>query len=192
MVPALQFLRAMRFSFVGVLVISACTVGVAPTGGPGGGGGGPDASMQGGVDAPGGGMIDAPLGSGSGSGSNGCINQVTANLGDGHHNPGTNCMNGCHNHGFTIAGTIYSSATSNTAVTGATVTVTDANGQVLHIVSQLNGNFYSSTPVAYPLTVNASSCPNISKMSAQVTSGGGACAQSGCHTSGGQGQIHLP
>lgn len=150
--------------------------------------------MQGGVDAPGGPTIDAPLGSGSGSGSgsNGCINQVTANLTDGHHNPGVNCMNGCHNHGFTIAGTIYTSANSNTAVTGATVTVTDANGQTLHIVSQLNGNFYTTTPVAYPLTVNASSCPNISKMSAQVATNGGACMQGGCHATGAQGQIHLP
>ncbi len=140
-------------------------------------------------------MIDAPVGPGSGSGSgsgNGCINAVTANLTDGHHNPGVNCMNGCHDHGFTIAGTIYSSATSNTAVAGATVTVTDAAGQTLHIVSQLNGNFYTTTPVTYPLTVNASSCPNISKMSAQVAQGGGACMQSGCHATGAQGQIHLP
>jgi hypothetical protein len=183
----------MRSLIVVAAVVSACTVGSSTSGTPPGGGNSPDAATQGGVDAPSGISPDAAgSGSGSGSGSNGCINQVTANLGDGHHNPGTNCMNGCHNHGFTIAGTIYTSATSNSAVTGATVTVTDANGQVLHIVSQLNGNFYTSTPVTYPLTVNASSCPSISKMTAQVASGGGACAQNGCHATGGQGQIHIP
>jgi hypothetical protein len=138
-------------------------------------------------------MIDASIdaGSASGSGSNGCVNAVTANLGSGHHNPGANCMQGCHNHGFTIAGTLYTGTNGSTALAGATVTVTDANGQQLHIVSQLNGNFYTSSPVAYPLTVNASSCPNISNMTAQVASGGGACNQAGCHSRV-SGVIHLP
>src|SRR5438067_13745461 len=66
----------------------------APSGGGGGGGGG------GGV------VADAP----SGDAGNGCLNGTTAaNVGDGHHNAGQDCMNGCHNHGFTFAGTLYSS-----------------------------------------------------------------------------------
>jgi hypothetical protein len=180
----------MRFSLLGVVVISACTVGSAVS--PGGGGG-PDASQTG-VDAHAG-SIDAPMGSGSGSGSgsgNGCINQVTTGLGDGHHNPGQDCMNACHNHGFTLAGTVYTSINSNTAVTGATISVTDANGQQLKIVTQLNGNFYTSQPVAFPVTVNASECPNIQKMTAQVVQGQGGCNRVGCHVSGAQGHIHLP
>ena len=182
----------MRNRVLALVVISACTVGTAGPGGSPGGGGTPDAS-QGGVDAPGG-SIDAPMGSGtgSGSGSNGCVNQVTTALGDGHHNPGQDCMNACHNHGFTLAGTIYSSPNSNTAVTGATVSVTDANGQKIAIVTQLNGNFYTSQAVAFPVTVNASSCPNIQKMTAQVAQGQGGWNRVGCHTTGGQGQIHLP
>jgi len=182
----------MRFHLLGVVVISACTVGIAPSGGPPGGGTGPDASTQGGVDAPGGGMIDAPLGSGSGSGSNGCKNQVTTGLGDGHHNPGQDCQNACHNHGFTLSGTIYTSVNSNTAVTGASITVTDANGQSFDMVSQLNGNFWTSQAIAFPITVKASSCPAIVAMSGQVTQGNGGCNKSGCHTSGAQGHIHLP
>ena len=140
----------MRIRVLAVVVISACTVGTTGPGGSPGGGGSPDAS-QGGVDAPSG-SIDAPMGSGSGSGSNGCVNQVTTGLGDGHHNSGQDCMNACHNHGFTLAGTVYTSVNSNTAVTGATISVTDANGQHLKIVTQLNGNFYTSQAVAFPLT----------------------------------------
>ena len=177
-----------------VLVVSACTVGTVGTSGPPGGGGGPDASSQGGADAPSG-SIDAPTGSGSGSGSgsgNGCINAVTANLPDGHHNPGQDCMNGCHNHGFTLSGTLFTSINSNTAVVGATVVVKDANGQTVKMVSATNGNFYTSTAIAFPITVLATECPNVSAMSAQVTQGQGGCNKVGCHTAGAQGHIHLP
>jgi hypothetical protein len=114
---------------------------------------------------------------------------VTTNLGNGHHNPGQDCMNACHNHGFTVAGTVYTTANSNTAVIGATITVKDANGQTVDIVTQQNGNFYTSTPVVFPLTVMASSCPAASKMTAQVAQGGGGCNQSNCHSAM---RIHLP
>ncbi|MBV8756234.1 MAG: hypothetical protein JO257_03095 [Deltaproteobacteria bacterium] len=159
------------------------------TSGPPGGGGGPDASSGGG-DGPTG-SIDAPAGSGSGSGSNGCLNQ-SANLPDGHHNPGQDCMNGCHNHGFTLSGTIYTSVNSNTAVVGATVVATDANNQVIKMVTATNGNFYTTSPVTFPVTVLATECPNITPMSAQLTSGQGGCNKVGCHTAGAQGHIHLP
>jgi hypothetical protein len=100
-------------------------------------------------------------------------------------------MNGCHNHGFTIAGTVFSSASGSTAVTGATIRVVDANNQTVDIVSQLNGNFYTSTPVTFPLTVLATSCPTVDHMTATVagTSTIG-CNKSGCHTSGNW--IHIP
>jgi hypothetical protein len=175
----------LRFVFV-ALVISGCTVGSSTSGGPPGGGTGPDASTSPGVDAPSGTSPDAP---GAGSGSNDCRNAVTTNLGNGHHNPGQDCMNGCHNHGFTVAGTVFTTANSNTAVVGATVTVKDANGQVVDIVTQLNGNFYTSTPVVFPLTVMASSCPAASKMTAQVAQGGAGCNQTNCHSTM---RIHLP
>ena len=182
----------MRFRVLAVLVVSACTVGTVGSGGPPGGGGGPDAS-SGGTDAPAG-SIDAPgSGSGSGSGSgNGCINQVTGTLPDGHHNPGQDCQNACHNHGFTMSGMIFTSINSNTAVVGATVVVKDANNQTVKMVTATNGNFYTSTPVAFPVTVLATECPNVANMTAQVTQGNGGCNKSGCHSAGAQGQIHLP
>ena len=42
--------------------------------------------------------------------------------------PGKSCFQSCHNHGFTLAGTLYTNATGNTGFVGATMTVTDNNG----------------------------------------------------------------
>lgn len=124
---------------------------------------------------------------------NGCINPVSAaNYGDGHHNPGQDCMNACHNHGFTVAGTLFAGLNSATPVPGATIRVVDANNQTTDIVTQANGNFYISTAVTAPLTVLASSCPNIQRMTATVSLSGGVvgCNQTNCHVSGNR--IHLP
>ena len=44
----------------------------------------------------------------------------------GHHNTGKNCFDNCHNHGFTLAGTLYTNATGNTGFAGASITVTDS------------------------------------------------------------------
>jgi hypothetical protein len=179
--------------------MSACTVGIAPPGGPppfgapdAGGGG----TSGGGTSS--GGSNDDGSGGGGGTGSNGCVNQVTSNIGDGHHNPGQDCMNGCHDHGFTVAGTLFTSGTSTTAITGATITVVDQQGQTVTMVSQANGNFYSTTAVGFPLTVKAvSECPNIQSMPGTVSPETGStttvgCNSSSCHQPGQQGYIHLP
>ena len=136
-------------------------------------------------------MVDAaPVGGGGADAGNGCIDKQ-ASPGSGHHNAGQDCMNGCHNHGFTIAGTVYAAVNGGTPVVGATVHVVDANGQKLDIVTQDNGNFYTSTPVAYPITVLATECPNIQPMTATVAGPGPTgCNKSGCHSSGNY--IHLP
>jgi hypothetical protein len=112
-------------------------------------------------------------------------------VGDGHHNPGQDCMNNCHNHGFTFAGTLYNSTGGTSPVVGAHIVVTDANNQKIDIYSQQNGNFYTSAAVTFPLTVLATSCPDIQHMTAQVVAGGGGC--NSCHLAGGDGGImHLP
>ena len=112
-------------------------------------------------------------------------------VGDGHHNPGQNCLNGCHNHGFTLAGTMTTTATSTTPLVGASITVKDANGKTFDMVTQANGNFYTKTAVAFPVTVIASACPSVHQMNASVTNGG--CNRTGCHSAtGGAGHITLP
>jgi hypothetical protein len=119
-----------------------------------------------------------------------CRNKVTSNLTSGHHNAGADCTN-CHS--FSIAGTLYTTATGNTGMSGASITVTDHNGQSFDLVSQLDGNFYTSASVAFPITLTASSCPNVAPMVNHVTSAqGGGCNQNGCHDGGVQAQIHLP
>jgi hypothetical protein len=168
-------------------------VGVGGIGGPPPGG--DDGS--GGGDGPG---PDAGAGSPDGSSVSNpdaavfmCRNKVdSALLSDGHHNPGQDCMNGCHNHGFTLAGTLYTTAAGGTAVKGGSITVVDANGQTFDVVSQLNGNFYTIKTVKFPVTVTASMCPDVKPMTSSIPAGSGGCNKSGCHVSGAQGRIHIP
>lgn len=115
-----------------------------------------------------------------------------AQLGSGHHNAGQDCQQGCHNHGFTLSGTMFAAANSTTPVQGATVTVMDANGQTFDVVTQLDGNFYTSRTVAFPVTVIASSCPSVQPMVETIAAGNGGCNKTGCHTTAAQGRIHLP
>src|SRR5689334_2659879 len=83
------------------------------------------------IDAPPGQMNNLP-----------CENTVSPAPDLGHHEPGKSCFQGCHNHGFTLAGTLYTNATGNTAFAGATITITDAASKTIKLVTNLNGNFY--------------------------------------------------
>jgi hypothetical protein len=109
--------------------------------------------------------------------------------GDGKHNPTMDCMNGCHDHGFSIAGTLMM-ADLSTPASNATVTVVDANNFSQDIIAGTNGNFFSFLPVTYPIRITASMCPSTQVMVSQPTSG--ACNATGCHEPGGvQGLMHL-
>lgn len=130
----------------------------------------------------------------AGSDSFACRNKSTS-YGDGHHNPGMDCMDSCHNHGFTIAGTAYTATSGSTAAAGATITVVDNAGHSMDLVVQSNGNFYTATAVTFPLTIYASECPSVQMMTANVTANGSTvgCNQTNCHASGSsQGHIHIP
>jgi hypothetical protein len=108
-----------------------------------------------------------------------CIPRASSQA-SGHHNAGSACL-GCHGGGgaptFSFAGTLYDSA--GNAVTGATIEAVDANGQTVRVVSAQNGNFYTASPLTFPLTVRASGCPDDHPMSGLVSSGD--CASGGCH-----------
>lgn len=152
-----------------------------------------DASGSGGGDAGGMQMDGGGSGSGMGSGSgSNCTPLVTSNLNNGHHNQGQDCMNGCHNHGFTVAGTLYKSAGGNTPMPGATITLTDSGGNKVTMISQSDGNFYTFSPISFPATVTVSGCPNNAAMTASVASSGAGCNQGGACHGGAQGHIHLP
>src|SRR5205807_3107939 len=100
------------------VLLAGCTVGTiegGPLGQPGGSGSNPTAP-----DAGNGGNVtpDAPGAPGDAA-AFACRNPVPpAQLGDGHHNATQDCMNGCHNHGFTLSGTLTAAANSATAVQG--------------------------------------------------------------------------
>ena len=109
--------------------------------------------------------------------------------GDGQHNPNMDCMSGCHDHGFSIAGTLLE-ADIITPASNATVTVVDANGGSQDIIVSTNGNFFSYIPVTFPVAVRASMCPTTQVMTDPATAGG--CNATGCHDLGGlQGPMHL-
>jgi hypothetical protein len=138
---------------------------------------------------------DAGVGSDVGSGSSApgfaCRNKV-ANVGSGNHHPGEDCQGGCHNHGFTLAGTIFAQPGSTVPLVGATITVLDAAGKTFDLPSQRNGNFYTAMRVTFPVTVTASACPDVAPMVTHLTATMDGCNQGGCHVAGAQGVIHLP
>lgn len=119
-----------------------------------------------------------------------CKNKIDA-VGTGHHRPGEDCQEGCHNHGFTLSGTLFSGAAGTTPIVGATITVKDAAGATFEMVSQQNGNFYSGNTMQFPVTVIASSCPDAHAMISPITTPGG-CAAAGCHVTGAAGNVFLP
>lgn len=169
----------MRHVLLAAVLTSACTGQITTTGGV------PDTAPDAGGGGGGGG--DA----GTGPAPFVCRNQVNR-VGSGNHHPGEDCQGSCHNHGFTLGGTLFSAASSTTPVVGATITIVDHAGKTIDIVSQSNGNFYTSQSLAFPVTVTASECPSVSPMITQVTATMDGCNQGGCHVTGAQGRIHLP
>ena len=116
---------------------------------------------------------------------------------DGHHNAGLDCMS-CHNGQmqaapmFKLAGTLYTSGAGAAPAVGMTIRVHAADGQTLKIVTAKNGNFYTTTPIQFPVMVEASACPDTQSMGDPVE--GPAVSCNSCHvTGGGAGErIHLP
>ena len=109
---------------------------------------------------------------------------------DGHHNAGLNCLM-CHTGTaaprWTAAGTLYADKAGAAPVAGATVTITDANGKQVSIVTAINGNFWTSESLVPPLHPSASSC---ARSAAMTGSAAGACND--CHqASGSPGRIVL-
>ena len=184
-----------------VLLIGGCRGQSAPEGNGAHGSNGsaapaapaPDGSVA--IDA----VIDAPAeavdagsaDAGTAGPPPGCRDKV-AGVGSGYHFPGTNCFAACHDHGFTFGGTIYSNIKGAKPLSGATITLVDASGKSLDVVSQANGNFYTSEPIAFPLVVTASLCPGARTMRAKLTEKMIGCNRTECHTVPAEGRIHLP
>ena len=173
---------------IALLALGAC-VGDVGNGGNGSGSG--SGSGSGGIDA----AVDAPkfmwVDASNGMGSNVPCRNAATPPSDGHHFPGQSCFQNCHNHGFTLAGTLYTNDTGNSGFSGANITILDSNNQTTNIVTSQNGNFYTSANIAFPVLVVASACPSAVKMNVAVAATGRGCNVGGCHPSGPT-QIHLP
>lgn len=123
-----------------------------------------------------------------------CVPKSAA-LGDGHHNPGLNCMT-CHDGNtagapkYTVAGTLYDSIAGTNPVAGATIQVTQGATKV-NIPTMANGNFYLEAAVTFPFQTRATGCPDTVPMLGAVQAAGGSCNQAGCHDNA-TNRIHLP
>jgi hypothetical protein len=101
--------------------------------------------------------------------------------------PGGACIS-CHASGegphFTIAGTVMGTsaeATGCNGASGAQVEITDASGQVLTLGTNAVGNFYSSSPVSFPITARVLAGGKVLAMASPQSSGD--C--NSCHTAAG-------
>lgn len=119
-----------------------------------------------------------------------CKDPVTSNLPDGNHNPGKDCQGSCHDHGFTIAGTVFMDASASAPAVGATVTAYDGK-KTITMVTASNGNFYTKetfdTPISlqHPYQVWVSSCPDVEIMPDSIdmpnSNTATSCNQGVCH-----------
>lgn len=128
----------------------------------------------------------------------------SATVVDGHHNPGQDCLT-CHGPNpaagapqFLVAGTLFNAVGGTTGVAQATIRLTDGAGKHLDLTTASSagsiGNFFvevgNAQGLTPPFTVEASSCPNTQRMSAQVTAANLSC--NNCHNGTKQAHIHLP
>jgi hypothetical protein len=165
-------------------LLPACTIGdVPPPSGPGDAAG--SGSGSGLIDAGALQWVDAPPGSGN---NLPCKNTVSPAPDLGRHNPGKSCFQSCHNHGFTLAGTLYTNATGNSGFAGATMSFIDASNTPFDIVVNANGNFYTNRAINFPVLIIASACPSAVKMQGSAPNGN--C--NACHVGGTNKQMHLP
>jgi hypothetical protein len=104
-------------------------------------------------------------------------------------NTGQDCLS-CHGSGqspkMTAAGTLYSKASGGSAVSGATVTITDSKGTKIKLITGNSGNFYTGSAISFPATVEVSKCPDTVAMPTTIAAGN--C--NSCHNS--SMRVHLP
>jgi hypothetical protein len=106
------------------------------------------------------------------TGGSACVPTATTAMLKKEHNAGKACI-ACHKSDGepgTLAGTVFA-ATGNTPAQGATVTITQNNGQVLNLVTAKNGNFYTNSPISFPAKVQVSQCPDTKVMIATISNG---------------------
>jgi hypothetical protein len=174
------------------------TGGELGTGGSAFGLGGRPMGSDGGIGSGGRSGTGGRLGTGGASGTGGragsggttgsvCTSMMTWNGAAGPlMEPGVSC-NSCHNHAFTIAGTVYPTAHEPNlcygvdGAKGVRVVITGADGKTLTLTPSASGDFYSNTAVAKPFTAKVTNGSASLAMAASQSSGD--CNT--CHTQNG-------
>ncbi|MCX5741107.1 MAG: carboxypeptidase-like regulatory domain-containing protein [Proteobacteria bacterium] len=113
-----------------------------------------------------------------------CKDPVTAGLPNGNHNAGMDCQGPCHDHGYTVSGTVYKDASGTEPAVGATVTIRDGDLKIINMITASNGNFYTKEKFTFPFRTWVSSCPDVELMPDFVdtnTNLGASCNQGICH-----------
>jgi hypothetical protein len=107
--------------------------------------------------------------------------------------PGANCLS-CHTGGepgrFTIGGTVFADLEGSARASAATVTIRDANDDVVQLHSNSVGNFYSSASLAFPITAEVELDGTTLAMAGAVST----AACNSCHQCDGAagGKLHAP
>lgn len=184
----MAMLRAM--AAVLFLLCGACDIGVVEgvdseshgNPDPDAGSAAPGADVGGGGDAGAGGIADASV---PDPAAGDCDQPVTDGLPSGKHNAGKACLS-CHDGGggapeWTAAGTIYTTTAGAAPLPGATIHLVDADGNEVVVLTALNGNFWTSQALVYPITVRASRCPDTREMPGTLADTSANCNKSGCH-----------
>lgn len=114
--------------------------------------------------------------------------EPVAPTGDGHHRPGDDCLS-CHRQGgdatpYTFAGTLYADGGGAAPAAGVTLHLKDAAGLDVTVVTEANGNFWSTEVVAFPMVAFVARCPDVAPMVTPLGATDLGCNRAGCHTSG--------
>jgi hypothetical protein len=103
------------------------------------------------------------------------------------HNKGQDCLS-CHatfpnpQFRWTLAGTVWQDSFGTTPRGGATISIVDAKGLTIPLVADVEGNFYTTQAIAFPITVSASACPSTKAMVEKAPQG--SCNTTACHDAG--------
>ena len=107
--------------------------------------------------------------------------------------PGADCLS-CHTGGepgrFTVGGTVFTDLDGTEQASGVTVTIRDANDDVVSLESNRVGNFYSSASFAFPITASVGANGATLEMASAVST----AACNSCHQCDGAagGKLHAP
>jgi hypothetical protein len=105
---------------------------------------------------------------------------------------GAGCMGQCHNGTlgptFTAAGSLWNRySAGGDPVAGATIVVIDAQGEIVEMVTNEVGHFWTDLPLTPPIRTYATACPDAMPMQANAS---GNCNLGNCH--GPSEKIYLP